>query len=140
MWQDRWRPCAVFTETSEGFAPYYLAGIRHDIRQTTPSKRVRESSRLRHDELRRESILASRRIALRCASSSAGVCFLATRLARCWTRRVTMAGDTRYSALHIGHTALARRPRNPSYNALFSTISDFRSKKDPQEGRCDRTP
>src|SRR2546422_11381975 len=35
MWQDRWRPCAVFTETSEGFAPYYLAGIRHDIRQTT---------------------------------------------------------------------------------------------------------
>src|SRR2546426_7781142 len=31
MWQDRWRPCAVFTETSEGFAPYYLAGIRHDM-------------------------------------------------------------------------------------------------------------
>ena len=35
MWQDRWRPCAVFPETSEGFAPYYLAGIRHDMRQTT---------------------------------------------------------------------------------------------------------
>ncbi len=35
MWQDRLRPCAVFTETSEGFAPYYLAGIRHDMRQTT---------------------------------------------------------------------------------------------------------
>src|SRR6266446_1825686 len=30
MWQDRLRPCAVFTETSERFAPYYLAGIRHD--------------------------------------------------------------------------------------------------------------
>jgi len=24
-----------FTETSEEFAPYYLAGIRHDLRQTT---------------------------------------------------------------------------------------------------------
>jgi len=35
MWQDRLRPCAVFTETSEGFAPYYLAGIRHDLSQTT---------------------------------------------------------------------------------------------------------
>ena len=35
MWQDHLRPCAVFTETSEEFAPYYLAGIRHDIRQTT---------------------------------------------------------------------------------------------------------
>src|SRR5712691_2593813 len=35
MWQDRLLPCAVFTATSEGFAPYYLAGIRHDLRQTT---------------------------------------------------------------------------------------------------------
>ena len=35
MWQDHLRPCVVFTETSEEFAPYYLAGIRHDIRQTT---------------------------------------------------------------------------------------------------------
>ena len=26
MWQDRLHPYAVFTETSEGFAPYYLAG------------------------------------------------------------------------------------------------------------------
>src|SRR5713101_2667199 len=25
----------MFTETSEEFAPYYLAGIRHDMRQTT---------------------------------------------------------------------------------------------------------
>jgi hypothetical protein len=25
----------VFTETSEGFAPYYLAEIRHDLSQTT---------------------------------------------------------------------------------------------------------
>jgi hypothetical protein len=37
MWQDRLRPCAVFTATSEGFAPYYLAGIRHDLSQTTKS-------------------------------------------------------------------------------------------------------
>jgi hypothetical protein len=35
MWQDYWRPCAVFTATSEGFAPYYLAEIRHDLSQTT---------------------------------------------------------------------------------------------------------
>src|SRR5713101_7044607 len=35
MWQEHLRPCAVFTETSEGFAPYYLAGIRHDLSQTT---------------------------------------------------------------------------------------------------------
>ena len=35
MRQDHLRPCAVFTETSEGFAPYYLAGIRHDLSQTT---------------------------------------------------------------------------------------------------------
>ena len=27
----------MFTETSEGFAPYYLAGIRQDLRQTTRS-------------------------------------------------------------------------------------------------------
>ena len=35
MWQDHLRLCAVFTVASEEFAPYYLAGIRHDIRQTT---------------------------------------------------------------------------------------------------------
>jgi hypothetical protein len=35
MWQNLLRHCTVFTETSEGFAPYYLAGIRHDMRQTT---------------------------------------------------------------------------------------------------------
>src|SRR2546426_11520931 len=35
MWQDRLRPYAVFTETSEGFAPYYLAGIRRESCQTT---------------------------------------------------------------------------------------------------------
>jgi hypothetical protein len=35
MWQDHGRPCAVFTKISELFAPYYLAGIRHDLRQTT---------------------------------------------------------------------------------------------------------
>jgi len=44
MWQDHLRPCAVFPVTSEEFAPYYLAGIRHDIRQTTllRTKKVRE--------------------------------------------------------------------------------------------------
>src|SRR2546427_10373337 len=36
MWQNLLRHYTVFTETSEGFAPYYLAGIRHDMRQTTP--------------------------------------------------------------------------------------------------------
>jgi hypothetical protein len=35
MWQDSLRLCAVLTVASEEFAPYYLAGIRHDIRQTT---------------------------------------------------------------------------------------------------------
>src|SRR2546430_11227508 len=35
MWQDRLHHWAVFTETSRGFVPYYLAGIRHDLRQTT---------------------------------------------------------------------------------------------------------
>ena len=35
MWQNRLHPCAVFTETSGGFAPHYLAQIRHDLRQTT---------------------------------------------------------------------------------------------------------
>ncbi len=35
MWQNLLRHYTVFTETSEGFAPYYLAGIRHDMRQTT---------------------------------------------------------------------------------------------------------
>jgi len=35
MWQDHLRLCAVFTVASEEFPPYYLAGIRHDIRQTT---------------------------------------------------------------------------------------------------------
>ena len=42
MWQDRLRPCAVFTETSEGFAPYYLAGIRHDLSQTTAIHALRD--------------------------------------------------------------------------------------------------
>jgi hypothetical protein len=41
MWQDRLRPCAVFTETSERFAPYYLAEIRHDLSQTTPTPKCR---------------------------------------------------------------------------------------------------
>src|SRR5438874_9366767 len=36
MWQNLLRPSALFTKTSEVFAPYYLAGIRHDMRQTTP--------------------------------------------------------------------------------------------------------
>src|SRR2546426_8744759 len=35
MWQDRLLHCVVFTKTSEEFAPHYLAGIRHDLRQTT---------------------------------------------------------------------------------------------------------
>ena len=35
MWQDRLLHCVVFTKTSEEFAPHYLAGIRHDMRQTT---------------------------------------------------------------------------------------------------------
>ena len=35
MWQHRLCPCAVFTEASEGFAPHYLAEIRHDLSQTT---------------------------------------------------------------------------------------------------------
>ena len=35
MWQNRLYPCAIFTETSGEFAPHYLAGIRHDLRQTT---------------------------------------------------------------------------------------------------------
>jgi hypothetical protein len=35
MWQDHLRPRSVFTVTSEEFAPYYLAEIRHDMRQTT---------------------------------------------------------------------------------------------------------
>lgn len=37
MWQHRLRPCAVLTETSEEFAPHYLAEIRHDLSQTTNS-------------------------------------------------------------------------------------------------------
>jgi hypothetical protein len=40
MWQDHLRPCAVFTVTSEEFAPYYLAEIRHDMRQTTKHRVV----------------------------------------------------------------------------------------------------
>src|SRR2546423_10459999 len=35
MWQDRLLHCVVFTKTSEELAPHYLAGIRHDMRQTT---------------------------------------------------------------------------------------------------------
>jgi hypothetical protein len=35
MWQDLLLHCVVFTKTSEEFAPYYLAEIRHDMRQTT---------------------------------------------------------------------------------------------------------
>jgi hypothetical protein len=35
MWQNRLHPCAVFTETSGGFAPHYLVEIRHDLSQTT---------------------------------------------------------------------------------------------------------
>jgi hypothetical protein len=41
MWQDHSRPCAVFTVTSEEFAPYYLAEIRHDMRQTTVEQAFR---------------------------------------------------------------------------------------------------
>ena len=40
MWQNRLCPCAVFTETSEGFSPHYLAEIRHDMRQTTIRLRI----------------------------------------------------------------------------------------------------
>jgi hypothetical protein len=35
MWQNILRHCAVLTKVSEEFAPHYLAGIRHDMRQTT---------------------------------------------------------------------------------------------------------
>jgi hypothetical protein len=35
MRQHRLRPCAVFTETAEECAPYYLAEICHDLSQTT---------------------------------------------------------------------------------------------------------
>ena len=35
MWQNLLRHCAVLTKVSEEFAPHYLAGIRHDMRQTT---------------------------------------------------------------------------------------------------------
>src|SRR5713101_5984859 len=48
MWQDRLRPCAVFTETSEGFAPYYLAGIRHDLSQTTLTPTEQAYTELQH--------------------------------------------------------------------------------------------
>jgi hypothetical protein len=41
MWQGRLLHCVVFTKTSEEFAPYYLAEIRHDMRQTT-EERVRQ--------------------------------------------------------------------------------------------------
>jgi len=40
MWQNRLHPCAVFTETSGGFAPHYLAQIRHDLRQTTETDAI----------------------------------------------------------------------------------------------------
>jgi hypothetical protein len=33
----------VFTKTSAGFPPYYLAGIRHDLRQTTISLNCKTS-------------------------------------------------------------------------------------------------
>jgi len=46
MWQDRLHPWAVFTETSRGFVPYYLAGIRHDLRQTTDTLTVWRLDRL----------------------------------------------------------------------------------------------
>src|SRR5262249_48076259 len=35
MWQNLLCHCVVFTKASEEFAPYYLAEIRHDMRQTT---------------------------------------------------------------------------------------------------------
>ena len=35
MWQKILCHCAVLTKVSEEFAPYYLAEIRHDMRQTT---------------------------------------------------------------------------------------------------------
>ena len=37
MWRNLLRHCAVLTKVSEEFAPHYLAGIRHDMRQTTLS-------------------------------------------------------------------------------------------------------
>ena len=37
MWQKLLCHCAVLTKVSEEFAPYYLAEIRHDMRQTTRS-------------------------------------------------------------------------------------------------------
>src|SRR5258708_6615965 len=37
MWQNLLHHCAVLTKVSEEFAPHYLAGIRHDMRQTTPT-------------------------------------------------------------------------------------------------------
>ena len=41
MWQNRLGHCAVLTKVSEEFAPYYLAEIRHDMRQTTVVAAVR---------------------------------------------------------------------------------------------------
>jgi hypothetical protein len=35
MWQNLLHHCAVLTKVWEEFAPHYLAGIRHDMRQTT---------------------------------------------------------------------------------------------------------
>ena len=55
MWQNLLRPSAVFTKTSEVFAPYYLAGIRHDMRQTTQKKKLLKAkiAVALHDELGR---------------------------------------------------------------------------------------
>ena len=42
MWQNLLRHCAVLTKVSEEFAPHYLAGIRHDMRQTTKGYTVKQ--------------------------------------------------------------------------------------------------
>jgi hypothetical protein len=50
MWQHYLCPCAVFTKTSEGFAPAYLAGIRHDLSQTTEIETLAEDLAQYHAE------------------------------------------------------------------------------------------
>ena len=44
MWQNLLRHCVVFTKASEEFTPYYLAEIRHDMRQTTHGRGVRSGT------------------------------------------------------------------------------------------------
>jgi len=61
MWQGHLRLCAVFTVASEEFAPYYLAGIRHDIRQTTglaefERELIRERARVGRDAAQKRGV------------------------------------------------------------------------------------